>query len=340
MSKLTKILEEYKKLGISEQIDHDKFYLYSIITHSTAVEGSTVTEIENRLLFDEGISPQRPIIDQLMNLDLKKAYEEAKVLTERHAEYSIEILCHLSALTMKNTGKEYKTLTGNFNSSNGDLRLVNVTAGRGGKSYMSYQKVPKRLEDFCNWINSQRKSINPNDIDKIYELSFMAHYNLVYIHPWADGNGRMARLVMNMIQMEFGVIPSVVNKDKRDKYIKSLALSQETDDLKPFMDFMMDHHYENLKKAITEYLQSIENDTINIVNDTLNDTLNDTINIMPNENLVLNLIKDNSDITISDIVIKTGLSRPTINRIVLSLKNKGVLERCGAKKNGKWKILM
>jgi predicted HTH transcriptional regulator len=61
---------------------------------------------------------------------------------------------------------------------------------------------------------------------------------------------------------------------------------------------------------------------------------------MPNENLVLNLIKDNSDITISDIVIKTGLSRPTINRIVLSLKNKGVLERCGAKKNGKWKILM
>ena len=163
MSKLTKILEEYKKLGISEQIDHDKFYLYSIITHSTAVEGSTVTEIENRLLFDEGISPQRPIIDQLMNLDLKKAYEEAKVLTERHAEYSIEILCHLSALTMKNTGKEYKTLKGNFNSSNGDLRLVNVTAGRGGKSYMSYQKVTKRLEDFCNWINAQRKTISNDE---------------------------------------------------------------------------------------------------------------------------------------------------------------------------------
>ena len=84
MSKLTKILEEYKKLGISEQIDHDKFYLYSIITHSTAVEGSTVTEIENRLLFDEGISPQRPIIDQLMNLDLKKAYEEAKTKREKY----------------------------------------------------------------------------------------------------------------------------------------------------------------------------------------------------------------------------------------------------------------
>ena len=47
------IYEEYKQLGIDQQIDYAKFYLYSIITHSTAIEGSTVTELENRLLFDE-----------------------------------------------------------------------------------------------------------------------------------------------------------------------------------------------------------------------------------------------------------------------------------------------
>ena len=46
----------YRQLGIEEQIDHKKFYLYSIITHSIAIEGSTVTEIENQLLFDEGIT--------------------------------------------------------------------------------------------------------------------------------------------------------------------------------------------------------------------------------------------------------------------------------------------
>ena len=262
MSKLKDIIEKYIELGIPDQIDYDKFYLYSIITHSTAVEGSTVTEIENRLLFDEGISPNKPIAEQMMNLDLKHAYQEAKVLSEKHTEYSVDLLCRLSALTMKNTGKEYKTLTGNFDSSKGDLRRVNVTAGRGGKSYMSYQKVPTRLEDFCNWINDQRKNLSSSDIDRIYELSFLAHYNLVYIHPWADGNGRMARLVMNMIQMEFGLIPSFVNKDKRDEYIKSLAFSQDTDDPKPFIDFMFEHHYENLDKAISEYTKSIENDTL------------------------------------------------------------------------------
>ena len=53
---LTALIEQYKQLGIDSQIDYEKFYLYSIITHSTAIEGSTVTEIENQLLFDEGIT--------------------------------------------------------------------------------------------------------------------------------------------------------------------------------------------------------------------------------------------------------------------------------------------
>lgn len=43
---LLKLLEQHKELGISKQIDYEKFYLYSIITHSTAIEGSTVTEVE------------------------------------------------------------------------------------------------------------------------------------------------------------------------------------------------------------------------------------------------------------------------------------------------------
>ena len=52
--------------------------MYSLITHSTVIEGSTVTEIENQLLFDEGISAKgRSVIEQLMNLDLKAVYEQS-----------------------------------------------------------------------------------------------------------------------------------------------------------------------------------------------------------------------------------------------------------------------
>ena len=74
--KLERLLQQHNNLGISEQIDYEKFYLYSIITHSTAIEGSTVTELETQLLFDEGITAKgKPLMEQLMNLDLKAAYD-------------------------------------------------------------------------------------------------------------------------------------------------------------------------------------------------------------------------------------------------------------------------
>lgn len=55
-TKLEKLISQYRELGIDKQIDYDKFYLYSLITHSTAIEGSTITELENQIMFDQGIS--------------------------------------------------------------------------------------------------------------------------------------------------------------------------------------------------------------------------------------------------------------------------------------------
>ena len=209
MDQLTALIERYRQLGIDSQIDYEKFYLYSIITHSTAIEGSTVTEFENQLLFDQGITAKgKTIIEQMMNLDLKRAYEESIRLAGNHTDITVDILKSLAHLVMQNTGSTYKTALGDFSSANGDLRLVNVTAGVGGKSYLSYQKIPTRLQEFCDWLNAQRKCAMP--ASERYDLSFEAHYRLVTIHPWADGNGRMARLIMNHIQFEFGLIPSKV----------------------------------------------------------------------------------------------------------------------------------
>ena len=87
--RLLRLLQQHKALGISDQIDFDKFYLYSIITHSTAIEGSTVTEVEAQLLFDEGItSSKRTMLEQQMNL-LQWEFDvlPTKVLKEDKAEY-------------------------------------------------------------------------------------------------------------------------------------------------------------------------------------------------------------------------------------------------------------
>lgn len=70
MADLLQTIERYRALGIEEQIDYKKFYLYSIIMHSTAIEGSTVTEIENQLLFDEGITaPGRTLQEQMIQFE-------------------------------------------------------------------------------------------------------------------------------------------------------------------------------------------------------------------------------------------------------------------------------
>ena len=216
---LINLLNQHKELGISEQIDYNKFYLYSIITHSTALEGSTVTEVEAQLLFDEGItSSKRTMIEQMMNLDLKAAYDYGMKWIRDHEDITVDWLVYLASKVMARTGSEYKSLGGDFSAARGELRKLNVTAGAGGKSYIHYQKVPMKLQAFCEELNKRRKAIDPNDVAAVYDLSFWAHFELVTIHPWADGNGRTCRLLMNLLQMEYGVLPTKVLKEDKAEY--------------------------------------------------------------------------------------------------------------------------
>ena len=262
--KFLNILEEHNKLGFQKQIDYNKYYLYSIVTHSTAIEGSTMTEVDNQLLFDEGLTAKgKNIIEQNMNLDLKAAYERSMELAEGHTPFSIGILKHLASLVMRRTGGEVNGLAGSFDSSRGDLRLVNVTAGAGGKTYMNFQKVPYKLEDFCREVNERRKELLEDpDIYEQYKLSFIAHLKLVTIHPWVDGNGRMARLIMNHLQHEFGLVPSKVLKENKGDYIEALKKSQEEESEVPFLAFMFEEHGRNLLKEIENYKLSMGNDEV------------------------------------------------------------------------------
>ena len=137
---LMKLLQQHKALGISDQIDFDKFYLYSIITHSTAIEGSTVTEVEAQLLFDEGItSSKRTMLEHQMNLDLKVAYDYGREWIRQHEPITTEWLILLASKVIARTGSEYHSIGGDFSAAKGELRKLNVTAGMGGKSYLAYQ---------------------------------------------------------------------------------------------------------------------------------------------------------------------------------------------------------
>ena len=260
---IEQLYQKFQKLGISEAVDYDKYYLYSLITHSTAIEGSTITELENQIMFDQGISLKGKSIAELnMNLDLKNAYENAVKLANTHADISIDLLKDFSALVMKNTGQEYKTALGAFSSARGELRLLNVTTGIGGKSYMNYSKVPAKLSEFCVWLNKERENYTHKSTVQLYEISFDAHYHLATIHPWADGNGRMARLLMNMLQFEFRLIPTKILNEDKEEYIKALVETREHKDLNIFREFMTSTMIKNLTHDIEAYRKSIDDTSI------------------------------------------------------------------------------
>lgn len=333
--KLSDVLNEYKTLGITEQIDYQKFYLYSIITHSTAIEGSTVTEVENQLLFDEGItSNKRTMMEQMMNLDLKAAYEYSMKLAGKHADFSLDMLKNMSAVVMKNTGSQYNTAQGSFDASKGDFRLLNVSAGIGGPSYMDYHKVLDKLNEFCQQMNADRRQlIDKNDIIAQYILSFDAHYQLVTIHPWVDGNGRMSRLVMNHLQYEFGLVPVKVVKEDKAEYIQSLIDSRYLESVEPFREFMLQEHIKNLSKEIEAHKKSLASDPINAKFDPIK-SFSDPIT----DRLYKELLSNNS-LNYSEYAELLGVSEATVKRRLGELKKEGLIVRVGSNKTGHWEII-
>lgn len=333
---LLSLLQRHRQLGISDQIDYTKFYLYSLIAHSTAIEGSTVTEVEAQLLFDEGItSSKRTMVEQMMNLDLKIAYDYGMQCIAQHEDITVDWLIQLSSKVMARTGSDYHTLAGDFSAAKGELRKLNVTAGLGGKSYLSYQKVPSRLAAFCKELNKRRRAIDTTDVAAIYELSFWAHYELVTIHPWADGNGRTSRLLMNLLQMEFGVLPVKVLKEDKAEYIQSLIDTRDSQDIEIFINCMTRLHCQHIQTDIDRYIQSTDEKMVD-----KRGLLQEMVgkwSIKPSlaEKLVdiLEYMADKAAITTEQIVTHFGYTATTAKRYLRQLSNFGYLTAHGANKN-------
>jgi Fic family protein len=330
---LLQLLERHRALGIAEQIDYDKFYLYSIIVHSTAIEGSTVTEVEAQLLFDEGItSSKRTLLEQQMNLDLKVAYEYGREWIKLHQPITIDWLILLASKVMARTGSEYSAMGGNFSASKGELRKLNVSAGIGGKSYMSYLKVPERLAAFCEELNNRRKAIDTTDVCSVYDLSFWAHYELVTIHPWADGNGRTSRLLMNLLQMEFGVLPNKVLKEDKATYIQALIDTREKENIAIFQNCMASLHIQHLKNDIDQYLNSTT-DTTQKTPTTTQKTLTAT------QKAILDYLKEHPKATRQEVAESLGIiTENGIKYHFSRLQKMGYLKREGGRKLGHWVV--
>ena len=115
-------------------------------------------------------------------------------------------------------------------------------------------KVPATVDELCVLLQEKQKTVGT--FREQYELSFNAHLNLVIIHPWVDGNGRTARLLMNYIQFYYHLFPAKIFKEDREEYILSLRQCQDEEANQPFLDFMAGQFKKSLSLEIERFSAS------------------------------------------------------------------------------------
>ncbi|MDR3119372.1 MAG: Fic family protein [Mediterranea sp.] len=231
--------------AISGQVDTKKFTCYAITYHSTAIEGSTLTEGQVYDLLDQDIpAKNKSFSEQQMVIDHQKALVHTLNAASEKTPFTERLIKEIGGMVVKNTGSIYNTALGTFDSTRGDYRLVNVHAG--ARTFPNYSKVPGLMRSFVQAIN--KKYTEATTFQQKCEAAFYAHFQFVSIHPFADGNGRTSRLIMNYILSCFDLPIFYVYKSNCISYIQALEKARETNNLQPFYSFMFRQYKKFLEK--------------------------------------------------------------------------------------------
>ena len=238
---ISTLLSQYKELNLQDVLDHEKFNEYSIVHHSSSIEGSTLTEVETRLLLEEDITPKgKPLMHSLMVKDHYAALRHILEVAAAKKGITVEFIQHINALVMKNTGSVYNTVFGEIDASKGMFRKGNVSAGG---SYF-----PNRLDENLPNVKGDEEQL---------KFSFTAHFDLVSIHPFYDGNGRTSRLLMNYIQAYHRLPLAIVFKEDKADYYVALQETRKQEDMQIFYSFLFEQYRKHLEQDIASYTQAM-----------------------------------------------------------------------------------
>ncbi len=248
-SDLEKLIEEYKNLKLQDAIDYEKFCVISIVWHSTKIEGCSLTETETKVLLENNITAAgKPLSDHLMVKDHFAAFQFIKEQAKIKSKLSKEFIQEICGIVMKNTGNSMNTVLGNFDTSKGDFRLAQVYVDK--KYFPDYKKVPNLVEKLCKSVNERIDKVGNTEILK---LAADIHYNFVNIHPFGDGNGRTARLLMNYIQLYHNEPLIKIFTEDRTKYIDVLNETEDKENLEIFREFIGNQEIKFLKQEIEKH---------------------------------------------------------------------------------------
>ncbi|GAA3987926.1 Fic family protein [Mucilaginibacter dorajii] len=249
---LVKLIKQYNDLAIADVIDHNRFNLIAIDHHSTRIEGSTLTEVEAQVLINEGLTPKgKPLHESLMVTDHHAALLFTIESANQKKPLTIGLLQEINSLIMKSTGKVYNTILGTVDARTGAFRKGNVTAGI--SYFPNFDKVERLTTGLVKKLNDAMAT--PLSITEQLNLSFDAHFNLVSIHPYYDGNGRTSRLLMNYIQAYYHLPLAIVQSENKASYIQALIDTREQENIEIFREFMAGEYSFLLTREIEKFTE-------------------------------------------------------------------------------------
>lgn len=246
------LLDKFNNLHITDSVNYELKNEVFISHHSTAIEGSSLTEEESLLLLVDGITAKgKPLYDHNM---VKDHFDALKFVVETaHQKKKLDpgFIQDISAHVMRSTGGIINTAVGNYDSSKGEWRKSAVHVG--ARYFTSFQKVEREVTNLCNELNSIIDNVNTPC--EIYQLAFDAHFYLVSIHPFADGNGRVSRLVMNYILAYHNMPLATIFAEDKQEYYQALEAARKGDDmdLTPIRKFLFNQQEKYFKLEIMKY---------------------------------------------------------------------------------------
>lgn len=200
---------------------------------SNAIEGNTLTRRETTLAIEENItSGSKPISHYVEAVNHAKAFELVMELAKQKRTIDVKDVLQIHKYI----------LSGIDDANAGCYRQVPVRISGSRTVLPNPMKVPDLMEQFNYWLTT-------TDEDTVYK-AINAHYRLVTIHPFKDGNGRTARLLMNLILMQDGFTPTIIRKIDRKRYLDALEKYQTTGNEDAYHNFMLSALNRSLKTAI------------------------------------------------------------------------------------------
>jgi Fic family protein len=207
--------------------------------NSNGIEGNSLTLKETFLVINEGITIKgKPLQDHLEAKNHQEALEYLYELIEKDKRHTVSerFIRALHQLVTQNIDKEWA----------GKYRNSNVIIGGADHTPPDAVDVPDEMRELMEWLRKNRKKLH------IVELAALLHHKLVYIHPFFDGNGRTARLAMNLLLMQAGYPLVIILKNDRKKYYRVLSRA-DRGDLAPLVRFVS----QMVSRSLDIYLKTL-----------------------------------------------------------------------------------